>query len=137
MPGSDSLDPKPADDPALTGPQTALAPVAPGPLPSQSAAVDGPLNPATAQPIDLPDGVARRRTGRAFPPRGALRHRADGIRRAYHAAWRQYEAWCRSPPIRPTIAMHVVSLADAGLAVSSIRAPLPLELTRFGGRFVT
>jgi len=60
----------------------------------------------------------------------ATRARGDGTRRTYRSAWRQYEAWCISLGREPlagdpdTIAMHVVHLADRGLAVSSIRVAL-------------
>ena len=60
----------------------------------------------------------------------ATRARGDGTRRAYRSAWRQYEVWCASLGRAPLgadadiIAMYVVRLADAGLAVSSIRVAL-------------
>jgi site-specific recombinase XerD len=51
-------------------------------------------------------------------------------RRAYRAAWRQFETWCRTLGREPlaadpdTIAMYVVRCADQGFAVSSIRVHL-------------
>ena len=51
-------------------------------------------------------------------------------RSAYRAAWRQFEAWCRTLGREPlaadpdTIAMYVVRCADQGFAVSSIRVAL-------------
>jgi hypothetical protein len=53
------------------------------------------------------------------------RARDDGTHRAYHSAWRRYDAWCRSLGREPfagdpdTIAMHVVRCANQGFAVSS------------------
>ncbi|HEY2131439.1 MAG TPA: tyrosine-type recombinase/integrase, partial [Acetobacteraceae bacterium] len=60
----------------------------------------------------------------------ATRARGEGTRRAYHAAWRQYESWCQNLGREPlaadpdTIAMYVVRCADQGFAVSSIRVHL-------------
>src|SRR5690242_16286104 len=139
MPDSDPRAPPSTDDPALTGPATAPPQAIPsaGPLPSpaRSAAPDGPLTLQTdlLGPLTLPDGAARAAELAELSRRAALyatRARGDGTRRAYRAAWRQYETWCRSLGREPlaadpdTIAMHVVRLADAGLAVSSIRVAL-------------
>src|SRR5689334_18374464 len=139
MPDCDPLDPPPTDDPALSGPGTAaaLAVRSEGPLPSpaRSELPDGPLTLETdlLGPLTLPDGAARAAELAELSRRAALyatRARGDGTRRAYRTAWRQYETWCRSLGREPlaadpdTIAMHVVRLADAGLAVSSIRVAL-------------
>ena len=139
MPDSDPLIPPPTCDPALAWPETASRPGAPseGPLlsPARSEAPDGPLTLQTdlLGPLTLPDGAARAAELAELSRRAALyatRARGDGTRRAYRTAWRQYEIWCRSLDREPlaadpdTIAMHVVRLADAGLAVSSIRVAL-------------
>src|SRR5690242_16560620 len=139
MPDSDPRAPPSTDDPALTGPATAPPQAIPsaGPLPSpaRSAAPDGPLTLQTdlLGPLTLPDGADRAAELAELSRRAALyatRARGDGTRRAYRTAWRQYETWCRSLGREPlaadpdTIAMHVVRLADAGLAVSSIRVAL-------------
>jgi hypothetical protein len=118
MTDSEPLVPPPTDDPALTGPESVFSEhrQSAGPLPSSTWAAppDGPLT--------LPDGAARAAELAELSRRAALyatRARGDGTRRAYRTAWRQYETWCPD-----TIAMHVVRLADAGLAVSSIRVAL-------------
>jgi site-specific recombinase XerD len=139
MPDADPLDPSSTDDPALTGPATAPAPTARSPdalpAPAPPATPDGPLTLETELlgPLTLPDGAARAAELVELSRRAALyatRARGEGTRRAYRTAWRQYETWCRSLGREPlaadpdTIAMHVVRLADAGLAVSSIRVAL-------------
>ena len=139
MTDSDPRDPASTDDPGLIGPATAPRPDAAseGPLPSPAptAIPDGPLTLETdlLGPLTLPDGADRAAELAELSRRAALyatRARGDGTRRAYRAAWRQYESWCRSLGREPlaadpdTIAMHVVRLADAGLAVSSIRVAL-------------
>src|SRR3954463_11798076 len=138
MPGSEPLDPKPTDDPARTGPETAPEPGAasegPLPSPSRSGTPDGPLTLETdlLGPLTLPDGAAR--TGRAFAPCGAVyatRARGDGTRLAYRTRLAEYEAWCRSLGCEPlgadpdTIAMHVVRLADAGSRSARSASRLP------------
>jgi len=133
MTDSEPLDRASTDDPGLLGPATAPSQAVPsgGPLPSpaRSATPDGPLTLQTdlLGPLTLPDGADRAAELAELSRRAALyatRARGDGTRRAYRAAWRQYEAWCRSLGREPltadpdTIAMHVVRLADPGLAVS-------------------
>src|SRR5690348_3888055 len=139
MSDSEPLDSPPSDNPDLTGRETApaLAVRSEGPLPAPAppATPDGPLTLQTELlgPLTLPDGAARAAELAELSRRAALyatRARGDGTRRAYRTAWRQYETWCRSLGREPlaadpdTIAMHVVRLADAGLAVSSIRVAL-------------
>jgi len=84
-------------------------------------------------PLRVPDGAGRAAELEELSRRAAVyatRARGDGTRRTYRSAWRQYEAWCTSLGREPlagdpdTIAMHVVHLADRGLAVSSIRVAL-------------
>jgi site-specific recombinase XerD len=90
-------------------------------------------------PLAVPNGAARAAEIEELSRRAAVyatRARGDGTRRAYRAAWRQFEAWCRMLGREPlaadpdTVAMYVVHLADAGraghggLAVSSIRVHL-------------
>jgi len=91
------------------------------------------LETALLGPLTVPAGADRAAEIEELSRRAAVyatRARGDGTRRAYRAAWRQYEAWCRSLGREPlaadpdTIAMYVVRLADAGLAVSSIRVAL-------------
>ena len=133
MPDSEPLIPPSSDDPALTGPENVSSEhrQSPGPLPSSTRAAppDGPLTLQTdlLGPLTLPDGAARAAELAELSRRAALyatRARGDGTRRAYRTAWRQYETWCRSLGREPlaadpdTIAMHVVRLADPGLAVS-------------------
>jgi len=111
----------------------------PTPLPSPSAAAvsvrDGSITLHTdlLGPLTLADAADRAAELAELSRRAAVyatRARGDGTRRAYRSAWRQYEAWCVSlgrPPLgadADTIAMYVVRLADAGLAVSSIRVAL-------------
>ena len=70
--------------------------------------------------------------GRLAVPNGAARAAEieELSRRAYRAAWRQFDAWCRTLGREPlaadpdTIAMYVVRCADQGFAVSSIRVHL-------------
>lgn len=146
---SDSVDLDPTDPrgSALTGPETASAsdPAAePGPLPCPTAqwpaAADGPpasgkltLETVLFGPLSVPDGAARAADIEELSRRAALyatRAKGDGTRRAYRAAWRQYEAWCAGLGREPlaadpdTIAMYVVRCADQGFAVSSIRVHL-------------
>src|SRR5262245_43095446 len=143
MPDSDPLAAPASPAPPLTARETAAAtppPPGAGPLPHPAAPDaapldDGPLTLETTLlgPLTLPDGAARAVELAELSRRAALyatRARGDGTRRAYRAAWRQYEAWCLSLGRQPlaadpdTTAMYVVRLADAGLAVSSIRVAL-------------
>ena len=148
----DSVDLDPTHDggAALTGPATA-APIDPaaglGPLPcpaghsipaagaADGTALTGALTLETSLlgPLSVPDGAGRAAEIEALSRRAALyatRAKGDGTRRAYRAAWRQYEAWCRDLGREPlaadpdTIAMYVVRCADQGFAVSSIRVHL-------------
>ena len=84
-------------------------------------------------PLAVPDGAARAAELEELSRRAAVyatRARGIGTRRAYRSAWRQYATWCAALGREPlgadpdTIAMFVVRLADAGLAVSSIRVAL-------------
>ena len=84
-------------------------------------------------PLAVPNGAARAAEIEELSRRAAVyatRARGDGTRRAYRAAWRQFEAWCRTLGREPlaadpdTIAMYVVRCADQGFAVSSIRVHL-------------
>jgi site-specific recombinase XerD len=139
MTDSEPLIPPPTDDPVRTGPESVSSEhrQSAEPLPSSTRAAppDGPLTLQTdlLGPLTLPDGAARAAELAELSRRAALyaiRARGDGTRRAYRTAWRQYETWCRSLGREPlaadpdTIAMHVVRLADAGRAVSSIRVAL-------------
>ncbi len=103
--------------------------------PTPATSAQGPLTLQTdlLGPLTLPDGADRAAELADLSRRAALyatRARGEGTRRAYRAAWRRYEAWCSSLGREPlaadpeTIAMHVVRLADAGLAVSSISVAL-------------
>ena len=91
------------------------------------------LQTALFGPLTVPDGAARAAEIEELSRRAAVyatRARGDGTRRAYRAAWRQFEAWCRTLGREPlaadpdTIAMYVVRCADQGFAVSSIRVHL-------------
>jgi integrase len=135
MPDSDPREPPLTGNPAPTGPPPAARSTAPLPAPAQSAAPDGPLTLETdlLGPLTLPDGAARATELAELSRRAALyatRARGAGTRRAYRTAWRQYAVWCRCLGREPlaadpdTIAMHIVRLADAGRAVSSIRVAL-------------
>jgi hypothetical protein len=153
MTESPGLTPITAADPPPTGPETvcpaapgAGAPPAPTADPLVSAAADRPpmAGPHTLQtgllgPLIVPDGAARAAEIEELSRRAAVyatRAKGDGTRRAYRSAWRHYAAWCAGLGREPlaadpdTIAMYVVSLADAGraghggLAVSSIRVHL-------------
>lgn len=84
-------------------------------------------------PLTVPDGASRAPEIEELSRRAALyatRAKGEGTRRAYRAAWRQYEAWCSGLGRQPlaadpdTIAMYVVRCADQGFAVSSIRVHL-------------
>jgi integrase len=84
-------------------------------------------------PLSIPAGASRAAEIEDLSRRAAVyatRARGDGTRRAYRAAWRQYETWCHSLGREPlaadpdTIAMYVVRLADQDRAVSSIRVAL-------------
>jgi len=84
-------------------------------------------------PLTLADAAGRAAELAELSRRAAVyatRARGDGTRRTYRSAWRHYTAWCASLGRAPlgadpdTIAMYVVRLADAGLAVSSIRVAL-------------
>jgi hypothetical protein len=139
MTDSEPLIPPPTDDTARTGLESVSSehPQSAGALPSSTLAAppDGPLTLQTdlLGPLTLPDGAPRAAELAELSRRAALyatRARGAGTRRAYRTAWRQYETWCRSLGREPlaadpdTVAMHVVRLADAGLAVSSIRVAL-------------
>jgi hypothetical protein len=74
--------------------------------------------------LAVPNGAARAAEIEELSRRAAVyatRARGDGTRRAYRAAWRQFEAWCRTLGREPlaadpdTIAMYVVRCADQGL----------------------
>jgi site-specific recombinase XerD len=155
MAKSPTVSPITAAESPLTGPETVCpadpvpgagdlpAPIADPPV---SAAADSPptAGPHTLQtgqlgPLIVPDGAARAAEIEELSRRAAVyatRAKGDGTRRAYRLAWRHYAAWCAGLGREPlaadpdTIAMYVVSLADAGraghggLAVSSIRVHL-------------
>jgi integrase len=115
MPESPDLDPAEIPPPAQTRPEALI------------------LETALLGPLTVPAGAAQAAEIAELSRRAAVyatRARGIGTRRAYRAAWRQYEAWCRSLGREPlggepdTIAMYVVRLADAGRAVSSIRVAL-------------
>jgi site-specific recombinase XerD len=115
MPESPDLDPAEILPAAQTGPEALT------------------LQTALLGPLTVPAGADRAAEIEELSRRAAVyatRARGDGTRRAYRAAWRQYEAWCRLLGREPlgadadTIAMYVVRLADAGRAVSSIRVAL-------------
>jgi site-specific recombinase XerD len=129
-----------------TVPPDAAAP-APGPLPApigtpptagtpDRTPADGTtltLHTTLFGPLAVPNGAARAAEIEELSRRAAVyatRARGDGTRRAYRAAWRQFEAWCRTLGREPlaadpdTIAMYVVRCADQGFAVSSIRVHL-------------
>ena len=140
MSESPDLDPTHDGGAALTGPAIAapLDPAAglrPLPSPADAAVRSGPLTLETSLlgPLSVPDGAGRAAEIEELSRRAALyatRAKGDGTRRAYRAAWRQYEAWCRDLGREPlaadpdTIAMYVVRCADQGFAVSSIRVHL-------------
>jgi site-specific recombinase XerD len=120
----DSLDSNPMGVPDLALAPSERRPIAPGPLTLQTTLFG---------PLTVPDGAEHAAEIEELSRRAALyatRARGDGTRRAYRSAWRQYDAWCQSLGRAPlgadpdTIAMYVVRLADAGLAVSSIRVHL-------------
>ena len=84
-------------------------------------------------PLAVPNGAARAAEIEELSRRAAVyatRARGDGTRRAYRAAWQQFDTWCRTLGREPlaadpdTIAMYVVRCADQGFAVSSIRVHL-------------
>src|SRR5690242_20524216 len=138
MTESAPLDPPGVPDPSLARPETAPPAAGQGPLPAPAAsdtADDGPLTLETSLlgPLTLATGAARAAEIEELSRRAAVyatRARGEGTRRAYRAAWRQYESWCASLGREPlaadpdTIAMYVVRCADAGFAVSSIRVHL-------------
>ena len=113
---------------------------APDPLPSPGATEPRPADGTTLilqttlfGPLAVPNGAARAAELEDLSRRAAIyatRARGDGTRRVYRAAWRQFEAWCRTLGREPlaadpdTIAMYVVRCADQGFAVSSIRVHL-------------
>jgi site-specific recombinase XerD len=122
MPDSLDRDPAGAPDPDLARPETAAT--AAGPLTLQTTLFG---------PLTIPDSAGHAAEIEELSRRAAIyatRARGDGTRRAYRSAWRGYEAWCASLGREPlaadpdTVAMYVVRLADAGLAVSSIRVHL-------------
>ena len=149
---SDSANLDPTDDGAraLTGPATASPsdppagldplPAPADPMPPAAGAADGaaPTGPLTLEtsllgPLSVPDGAGRAGEIEDLSRRAAryaTRAKGDGTRRAYRAAWRQYETWCHDLGREPlaadpdTIAMYVVRCADQGFAVSSIRVHL-------------
>jgi site-specific recombinase XerC len=103
--------------------------------PGERGAAAGPLILQTSLlgALTVPDGASRAADIEDLSRRAALyatRAKGDGTRRAYRAAWRQYEAWCHGLGREPlaadpdTIAMYVVRCADQGFAVSSIRVHL-------------
>jgi|SRR5208283_1907251 len=84
-------------------------------------------------PLRVPAGADRACELEALSARAAVyatRARGDGTRRAYRAAWGSFSRWCQAIGREPlaadadTIAMYIVSRADAGLAVSSLRVHL-------------
>src|SRR5690242_15138500 len=139
MTESAPFDPPGIPDPTLARPGSlSAAPAGPGPLPSSAAsdpASDGPLTLETSLlgPLTLATGAARAAEIEELSRRAAVyatRARGEGTRRAYRAAWRQYESWCQSLGREPlaadpdTIAMYVVRLADHDRTVSTIRVAL-------------
>lgn len=119
-----------------TGDQSPLpSPATTTAAPADRARETGPLTLETTLlgPLSVPDGAARAAEIEELSRRAAIyatRAKGDGTRRAYRAAWRQYEAWCTGLGREPlaadpdTIAMYVVRCADQGFAVSSIRVHL-------------
>jgi hypothetical protein len=93
------------------------------------------LHTALLGTLHVPDGATR---GSAEEPRVlasraavyATRARGEDTRRAYHSAWRAYEAGCRSLGREPLargpelIAMYATCRADQGVAVSTLRVDL-------------
>ena len=85
------------------GPQPGQGPL-PSPLPGTAAIADRPapsgsltLETTLLGPLTVPDGAARAAEIEELSRRAAIyatRAKGDGTRRAYRAAWRQYEAWC-------------------------------------------
>jgi integrase len=141
------LDPAEAPAPPLTRPETVptdRTAAGPGPLPGPTAdpaiPPDAPaaagslvLQTSLLGSLTVPDAAGSGADLDDLSRRAAIyatRARGDGTRRTYRSAWRLYEAWCHSLGREPlagdpdTIAMHVVHLADRGLAVSSIRVAL-------------
>ena len=150
MTDSPALDPAGVPDLAPARPETVpLDAAAPGPSPLPSpASMPAPSGATAPRPADgttltlqttlfgplaVPNGAARAAEIEELSRRAAVyatRARGDGTRRAYRAAWRQFDAWCRTLGREPlaadpdTIAMYVVRCADQGFAVSSIRVHL-------------
>ena len=143
MTESPDLHPAGVHDLAPAQPETATqgaATPAPDPLPSPGATEPRPADGTTLilqttlfGPLAVPNGAARAAEIEELSRRAAVyatRARGDGTRRAYRAAWRQFDAWCRTLGREPlaadpdTIAMYVVRCADQGFAVSSIRVHL-------------
>jgi site-specific recombinase XerD len=134
MPTDASAPPRPLPAPISTPAS------APSPLPSPGATAPLPADGTTLTlqttlfgPLAGPNGAARAAEIEELSRRAAVyatRARGDGTRRAYRAAWRQFDAWCRTLGREPlaadpdTIAMYVVRCADQGFAVSSIRVHL-------------
>ena len=117
MTDSPDLDPARVDDLAPARPETVpLDAAAPGPSPLPSPA--GTPTPTTGAPdrlpadgttltlqttlfgpLAVPNGAARAAEIEELSRRAAVyatRARGDGTRRAYRAAWRQFDAWCRT-----------------------------------------
>ena len=150
MTDSPAPDPTGVPQRALAGPETVPLDGAPRPSPLPSpigtptppvGAIEPPpadggaltLQTTLFGPLSVPNGAARAAEIEELSRRAAVyatRARGDGTRRAYRAAWRQFDAWCRTLGREPlaadpdTIAMYVVRCADQGFAVSSIRVHL-------------
>ena len=139
MTDSPALDPAGVPQSAPARPETVPLDAA-GPVPSPGATEPRPADGTTLilqttlfGPLAVPNGAARAAEIEELSRRAAVyatRARGDGTRRAYRAAWRQFDVWCRtrsaasrSPPI-PTPSPCVVRCADQGFAVSSIREHL-------------
>ena len=91
-------------------------------------------------PLSVPEGAGRAAEIEELSRRAAryaTRAKGDGTRRAYRAAWHQYQRWCRDLGREPlaadpdTIAMYVVRCADQDFAVSSIRVHLAAIKTAY------
>src|SRR5580698_4077278 len=150
MTDSPAPDPTGVPQRALAGPETVPLDGAPrpSPLPSPIGTPTPPVGAIEQRPADggaltlqttlfgplsVPNGAARAAEIEELSRRAAVyatRAKGDGTRRAYRAAWRQFDTWCRTLGREPlaadpdTIAMYVVRCADQGFAVSSIRVHL-------------
>ena len=114
MPTDASAPPRPLPAPIST-PASAASPL-PSPGATAPLLADGTtltLQTTLFGPLAVPNGAAR------------AAEIEELSRRAYRAAWRQFDAWCRTLGREPlaadpdTIAMYVVRCADQGFAVSS------------------